>query len=88
MFQTAEAYQAQFKDLTLLVAVDFDEWRIIVRGSDVIVRGKRQFNGTEAREHAVRVAEDYLREVRGEATEVPSNLEWKRIDGAWLNWRP
>lgn len=88
MFQHAEAYRAQFNDLTLLVAADFDEWRIIVRGPDIIVRGGRQFTGAKAKEHAIRVAEEYLRDVKGEAAEIPPDLEWQRIDGGWLNWRP
>jgi hypothetical protein len=89
MFRKAEAYQAHFSDLTLLVAADFDEWRIFVRGPEVIVHGGRQFNGAKAREHAIRVAGDYLKDVKGEPAEVPPNLEWAELgDAGWLNWRP
>lgn len=89
MFRKAEAYQARFNDLTLLVAADFDEWRVFLRGPDIIVHGGRQFNGAKAKEHAVRVAEDYFKEIKGEAPEIPANLAWTEVgDGGWLNWRP
>jgi len=89
MFRSAEAYKAETHGLTLVVAADFDEWRIFLQGPDVIIHGGRQFTGNKAKEHAARMADDYIREQLGESPSEPQQLEWVRLsDRKWLNWRP
>ena len=43
MFRTVTGFKAQYHYLTLLVASDFDEWRIILHGPGVCIQGGRQF---------------------------------------------
>ena len=89
MFRTAEAYKAEIHGLTLVVAADFDEWRIFLQGPNLIIHGGRQFTGTKAKAHAVQMAEDYVTEKLGESPPESKELEWLPLgDGKWLNWRP
>jgi hypothetical protein len=88
MFRPAPGFKAQFSGLTLLVASDFDEWKIILQGNDVVIQGGRQFSEAKAKEHAVKVAESYLREEKHEEPASPT-LSWMPLSpGEWLNWRP
>jgi len=89
MFRTAEAYKAEFRDLTLVVAADFDEWRIFLQGPDLIIHGGRQFTGKKAKEHAIRMAEDYVQNQLGQPSSGDNAVEWAPLgEGKWLNWRP
>jgi hypothetical protein len=89
MFRQAAGFKAQYQSLTLLVAADFDEWRILLQGPGVVVHGMRQFNEAKAKEHARLMADSYLVEQRHESPDPVTDLEWKPLDaGEWLNWRP
>jgi len=89
MFRNAEGYKAAFHGFTLVVAADFDEWRILLQGPDLIIHGGRQFTGPKAKEHAIRMAESYIQEQQGASPPDPQEVKWVPLsDGSWLNWRP
>ena len=89
MFRAAAGFKAQCRDLTVLVASDFDEWRILLRGPNVIVQGGRQFTEQKAKEAARLMTESFLKEHNGESGAAPGDFEWKPLDpGEWQNWRP
>ncbi len=87
MFRQASGFKAQYGPLTLLVASDFDEWRIFLHRPGVVIQAGRQFSEPKAKEQARTVADSYLDEA-GEAAQA-SEPEWTPIQpGEWLNWRP
>lgn len=89
MFRSAAGFKAQCNDLTVLVAADFDEWRILLKGPDLIVQGGRQFTEEKAKETARLMADSYFKEHSGEYLTPLQNFEWKPLDpGEWQNWRP
>jgi len=88
MFRPLKGYKAQYHDLTLLVASDFDEFRVVIQAPGTIVQGRRQFNEAQAKEHARNMAASYLKE-HEEADPVPAALEWIPFGPTeWLAWNP
>jgi hypothetical protein len=89
MFRSAPGFKAKYHDLTLLVASDFDEWKVILEGPDVTILGGRQFTESKAKESAQKVAESYFREEKKEEVPALEALEWQPLaKGEFLNWRP
>ncbi len=89
MFRKSNGFKAQFQDMTLLVAPDFDEWRIFVQTPDGIIHGGRQFTETKAKDCALSIIESYLRDEKHESIAVAVDVEWSPLEpGGWLNWRP
>lgn len=89
MFRALSGFKAQYHYLTLLVASDFDEWKVIVRGPEVCMLGGRQFSEAKAKEHARSCASDYIHGEKKEDLPVLEQLEWAPMPrGEWLNWRP
>ncbi|MFB3828556.1 MAG: hypothetical protein ACE15B_17440 [Bryobacteraceae bacterium] len=89
MFRAANGFKAAYKDLTLVVAADFDEWKVMLQGPGVCIHGARQFTEAKAKAHAIACAADYVHQIRNDDTPVPENLEWEPLTkGEWLNWRP
>ena len=87
MFRALNGLKAPYHSLTLLVASDFDEYRVLIQGPGVLIQGTRQFSEAKAKEHARAIAADYL------STEKKENLpllepEWTPLaPGEFLNWR-
>ncbi|MEK7404461.1 MAG: hypothetical protein AAB225_05085 [Acidobacteriota bacterium] len=89
MFRTLSGFKAQYHYLTLLVAADFDEWRVIAAAPGVTVHGQRQFTEAKAKEHALALAKSYIHEQKREELPVLETLEWQPFQpGEFLNWRP
>lgn len=89
MFRAAAGFKAQYHDLTVLVASDFDEWRILLRGPNIIVQGGRQFTEEKAKEAAHVMAESYVKEHDGEGVTPLGDFDWRPLEpGEWQNWRP
>ena len=89
MFRKAEGFKAQCNNLHLVIAADFDEWRIFLQGPGVIINGGRQFSEDKAKEHAVVTAHDYLCKEEGDSPSALQEVQWIPLDkGEWLNWRP
>ena len=88
MFRTAVGFKAQYHFLTLLVASDFDEWRIILQGPGLTIHGCRQFSEAKAKQHAIAVAGSYFEEQKREDLPALAEIDWTPLqDGEWLNWR-
>lgn len=89
MFRALKGYKAQYHYLTLLVACDFDECKVMVLGPGLVIQGARQFNEQKAREHALAVAKSYIHEEKKEELPMIETVDWQPFQpGEWLNWRP
>ncbi len=87
MFRQASGFKAQYGPLTLMVASDFDEWRIYLHRPGVVIQAGRQFTEAKAKQQAQDVADGYLTE-SGE-TAGQADVEWTPLaEGEWLNWMP
>lgn len=88
MFRVANGFKGSYHDLDLMVAADFDEWKVLVRGPGVCIHGGRQFSEDKAKAHAVACATDYYREFKPETPKLET-VDWQPMrQGEWLNWRP
>lgn len=87
MFRALNGVKAPYHYLTLLVASDFDEYRVFIQGPGITIQGCRQSDEKKAREHARAVALDYLN--REKQQNLPDiEPEWTPFEpGEWLNWR-
>lgn len=87
MFRALNGLKAPYHYLTLLVASDFDEYRVLIQGPGVTIQGGRQFSEAKAKEHARAMAADYLNNERKE--NLPAvEPEWAPLaPGEFLNWR-
>jgi len=89
MFRELKGFKAQYHCLTLLVASDFDEWKIVLHGPGVCIHGGRQFTEAKAKEHAHACARGYVHEEKRADLPVLEILDWQPLGpGEWLNWRP
>ncbi len=89
MFRTATGFKAQYHHLTMLVAADFDEWRVVLEGPGIMIHGCRQFTEGKAKDHALTVARDYFAAASEEQPAESEPVEWAPLAaGEWLNWRP
>ena len=89
MFRTQNGFKAQYHYLTLLVASDFDEWRIILHGPGVCIQGGRQVTEAKAKDNAYAAAIKYIHDEKHEDLPVQAQVEWQPLTpGEVLNWRP
>lgn len=89
MFRSSAGFKAQYHYLTLLVASDFDEWRIVLQGPGVTIVGGRQITEAKAKEHARSIAESFLHQEKHEELPTLQEVAWAPLTpGEWLNWRP
>jgi hypothetical protein len=89
MFRTLPGYKAQYHYLTLLVASDFDEWKVVIEAPGVTIHGGRQLGEVKAKQHAVAMAESYIQQEKHEDLPALEQVEWEPLaKGEWLNWRP
>lgn len=89
MFRSLSGFKAKYHYLDLMVAADFDEWRVMVRGPGVCIHGARQFGEAKAKEHARACAIDFLKTVTQEELPLLEQLDWQRLEpGEWYTWRP
>ena len=89
MFRALTGFKAQCDDdVVMLVAADFDEYRVLLQAHGAIVQGRRQFTEAKAKEHACAMAASYLKEKCGDKP-FPASLEWAPFgSGDWLSWNP
>jgi hypothetical protein len=87
MLRALSGFKANYGDLILLAVSEFDEWRVIVRSPDVVMQGQRQYKEGKAKEHAIALAQAYLREIRQQ--DLPaSEPEWQPTgEQDWLVWK-
>lgn len=88
MFRSLKGFKAQYHDVTVFVAADFDEYRVLLQAPGTIVQGRRQFNEAQAKEHARSLAASYIKEKQG-ADAGFENLTWVPFsESEWLAWNP
>lgn len=89
MFRDSAGFKAQYHGLTLVVAMDFHQWKILVRAPGVVIEGGYQPEKSAAERHACLIAENYVRQQKHQAFPSQMRLEWTPIEpGSWLTWRP
>ena len=88
MFRSLSGYKSSYQSLTMLVASEFDEWRVLVCGPGVTIHGARQFGAEKAKEHAVALAREYLHEQKHQDVPDLQKVEWAPTSQEdWLIWR-
>ena len=88
MFQASSGFQTQYHDLTLIVALDFDRWKILLSGPGIVIDGGRQADRVAAQERACLIAKEFVQKERGESPREPSRWEWTPIPArSWLYWQ-
>ena len=88
MFRPLNGFKAQYQDFTLMVAADFDEYRVLLKAPGTIVQGRRQYSETQAKEHARSMAASYMKEVSPEQA-LPPAIDWVPFGATdWLAWNP
>lgn len=88
MFRPLAGFKAQYHDLTMLVVSEFDEWRVVIHSPGVVLQGQRQFNAVKAKDHALKLAQAYLTEVRQEAAGDGQEPDWQPTGPKeWLVWQ-
>ncbi len=89
MFRAMPGFRANYHYLTLLVASDFDEWKVLVQGPNVTIIGARQFSEARAKDHARSIAESFIHQEKHEDLPDLPQVDWTPLaQGEWLNWRP
>lgn len=87
MFRALNGLKAPYHYLTLVVASDFDEYRVLIQGPGVTIQGTRQFTEAKAKAHARDIAADYLSNQKKENLPL-LEPDWAPIQpGEFLNWR-
>jgi hypothetical protein len=87
VFVSMSGLKAEYHYLTLYVIREFNEWRVLLRGPEVIAHGARQFSEDKAKEHAVAVAQYYIRDYKREDLPAVSAVEWTPTSqDDWLVW--
>ena len=89
MFRPLSGFKAQYHYFTLVVAADFDEWRVLAVGPGFTVVGQRQFSETRAKEHARQAAAAYIHDQKHEDLPDIDQPEWAPlVSGEWMDYRP
>ncbi|MCC6861088.1 MAG: hypothetical protein IT158_21145 [Bryobacterales bacterium] len=87
MFRSLSGYKAQYHDLTLLVAEEFNEWRVMLYSPGMTIHGTRQFSVAKAQDHAVTLARNYVHERKHADLPVLPGVEWQPAGAEdWLVW--
>ncbi len=89
MFRKAAGFRADYHYLHLVVAPDFDEWRVFLRDDGIIIHGGRQFTEIKAKEAARQIADAYLHDEKHEDLPPLPEVQWTPMQpGEWLNFHP
>ena len=85
MFRTIAGMKTKYHYLTLVIVREFDEWKVLVYGPETTIHGVRQFAEAKAKDHALKLARDYIHERRHEALPVVDGVEWTATgEDDWL----
>jgi hypothetical protein len=89
MFRPSPGFTAQYHGMTLLVVLDFDQWRIFLQGPGVIIDGGCQNDKADAKAVACRIADQYISKQGRDAAMPPFALvEWTPLEShAFLVWQ-
>jgi len=88
MFRPLVGFKATYMNLTLVVAAEFDEWRVILYAPDVIIQGSRQYKEPKAKDHALALARSYYQDVKKQAITAVPEPDWQPTGPQdWLAWQ-
>ncbi len=88
MFRPLHGFKAQYHYLTLVVAADFDEWRVLAFGPGLTINGKRQFKESDAKTQARLAAAAYIKDEKHEDLPEIEQPEWTPLtNGEYLDFR-
>lgn len=89
MFRQLRGFKAEYHYLKLVVAADFDEWRVLVMGPGFTLQGQRQFGEARAKDHARVTAAAYIHDEKKEELAAIPDLEWTPLGpGEYMDYRP
>jgi hypothetical protein len=89
MFRRSTGFQARYHNLTLMVVLDFDQWKVLIQGPGVLIEGGREFDSSAAEMQAQHIAEVYVREEKLDSRPPVPHLKWTPLDPlACLSWQP
>ncbi len=89
MFRQSAGFQARYYHLTLMVFLDFDQWKVLIQGPGVLIEGGRELDRRAAEMQAQYIAEAYIRDAKLDALPPESQLTWTPLDPhACLSWLP
>ena len=89
MFRQLSGFKAQYHYLTLVIAGDFDEWRVLVMGPGFTLQGQRQFGEARAKAHARLAAASYIHDHKHEELPVIEEPAWTPLGpGEYMDFRP
>jgi len=88
MFRPLTGFRTTYQGLTIVVASEFDEWRVILHSPEVVIQGQRQYSAAKAKEHALMLAKSYLEECGRLPESPPPEPEWQPTGPRdWLVWK-
>ncbi len=88
MYRSLSGVKAQYHYLTLVAVSEFDEWRILVYGPNVVIQGGRQFGEAKAKEHALSLARHFIHEEKHDSLPELPSVEWSpTAHDDWLLWQ-
>ncbi len=88
MFRSFSGFKSQYYYLNLVIASEFDGWKVLIYSPGVTIHGARQLSESSAKDHAVAIAKSYIHEEKHEDVPVLPAVDWapsSRED--WLVWR-
>ncbi len=89
MFRCLPGFKAKYHYLNMVIAADFDEWKVIIEGDGVTINAGRQFTEAKAKEAARAGAASYIHAEKHESLPVIDTVQWQPLGtGEFLNWRP
>jgi hypothetical protein len=88
MFRDCPGFVAQHQDIALIVALDYDQWKILLLSPAVLIDGGRKSDSIAAKDEARRLLECYIGQQSRCALPAASKLEWNPLqNGYWLTWQ-
>lgn len=88
MFRSVSGHKAQYHHLTLLAVAEFDEWKVLVYAPGVTIHGARQFSESNAKRHALVLAQQWTHEHKKEDLPQLASVDWgPATPDDWVIWR-
>jgi hypothetical protein len=89
MFRQLRGFKAEYHYLKLIIAADFDEWRVLVMGPGFTLQGQRQFGEAKAKDHARLTARTYIHDEKKEELPPVEEVAWTPLaPGEYMDFRP
>jgi hypothetical protein len=89
MFRQLRGFKAEYHYLKLVIAADFDEWRVLVMGPGFTLQGQRQFGEAKAKDHAILTAKTFIYEEKKENLPPVQEVAWTAMTpGEYMDFLP